>query len=403
MTLPLEDIKILDMSRLAPGPFCTMILGDLGADVIRIEEPGGGRRAIMERAALGAEEAARRELREAVFDAHGRNKRSLVLNLKSEDARKVFYELVKKSDVVLEGFRPGVVKRLGVDYDTLKEMNPRIVYCSLSGFGQDGPYRLTVGHDINYISIAGALGIIGGKDGKPVIPSNLLGDYAGGGMHAALGIMAALMARERTGKGQWVDIAMTDGVMSLLTHEATRYFYSGIVPRPSEARFNGGLPYYNVYETKDRKYISVGCNEPWFWENLCKALGREDLAPLQYGRGEEMEKVSEALRQAFLTRTRDEWIQHFKDTGTDIAAAPVLSFDEVFEDPQVRARGMLAELEHPVVGKVKQMGISVKLSETPGKIRSLGPTRGQHTDEILREIGYSADDIERLKKDGATE
>ncbi|MBI2910462.1 MAG: CoA transferase [Chloroflexi bacterium] len=402
MTFALEDIKVLDMTRLAPGPYCTMILGDLGADVIKIEEPGGGRRAVMERASLGPPPL-EKELREAAFDAHSRNKRSLVLNLKSEEARGILYKLVERSDVFLEGFRPGVAARLGADYGALSSINPRLVYCSLSGFGQDGPYRLLVGHDINYISIAGALGMIGPRSGKPSIPGNLLADYAGGGMHAALGIMAALLARVKTGKGQYVDISMTDGVLSLLTHEATRYFYTGVVPKPSETRFNGALPYYNVYETKDGKYVSIGCNEPWFWENLCKAIGHEELGSKQFAKDQETEEVFATLSQAFKTRTRDEWIKAFKDSGLDIAGAPVYSFDEVFEDPQVRHRQMLAEIDHPALGKVKQMGISIKLSETPGKIRSVGPVRGQHTEEILRELGESPEEIEQLRKAGAIE
>ena len=216
----LDGIKVVDLSRMAPGPFCTMALGDLGADVIRVEEPGGGRMA-RERAGDAGEAEVRRR---AAFNALNRNKRSIALNLKHPDAQGVLHRLVGDADVFVEGFRPGVVSRLGCDFETLSEINPRLVYCSLSGYGQDGPYSNLVGHDINYISVGGALGVIGTADGPPVIPYNIIADYAGGGLHAAMAILAALMARQHTGRGQYVDIAMSDGVAYMLASLLSEYF-----------------------------------------------------------------------------------------------------------------------------------------------------------------------------------
>ncbi len=391
MTLPLEGIRVLDLSRLAPGPFCTMILGDLGADVIKVEGPREGRLAPMALLAVD-------EQRMTAHNALERNKRSIVLNLKSEPARHIFYQLAQGVDVIVEGFRPGVVKRLGVDYETISELNPRIVYCSLTGYGQDGPYSNLVGHDINYISIGGALGIMGLPGAPPAIPANLVADFAAGGMNAAIGILAALIARESTGRGQYVDIGMGDGVVSLMAAMLSRYFASGQVPERGNDMLTGGVPCYSVYETKDKKYISIGCLEPWFWENLCRALGREDFIPHQWAEGEKRGEIFENFRQLFATKTRDEWFEEL--SKTDICVGKVYSLAELAQDPQLSHRQMIAELDHPTLGKVKQVGISVKLSDTPGSIRGFAPHPGQHTDEVLLALGYTKERIEELRQEG---
>ena len=396
MVMPLEGIKIVDLSRLAPGPYGTMILGDLGASIIKVEEAGppSGRRVEQQGAAKPAPE---RTPRERVFNALDRNKRSIRLNLKDEAGLKIFYELVRDGDVVMEEFRPDVKKRLKIDYETLSAMNPRLIYCSLTGYGQDGPYRDLVGHDINYISIGGALGAIGWPGTPPAIPLNLLADFAGGGMHAAIGILAAIVAREKTGRGQHVDIAMTDGVVSLMTSALSTYFADGTVPRPGENRTNGKNPHYNVYQTRDGKWLSLGSNEPWFFANLCRAIGREDLIPYQHDESRHPE-IKEALRTAIAGRDRDEWFEILSQT--DICVGKVYSLDEVPNDPHLRARQMIIELDHPEFGKVPQAGIPMKLSDTPGRARTAAPVAGQHTDEILGELGYSADEIERLRAGG---
>ena len=395
-SLALEGIKVLDLSRLAPGPYCTMLLGDLGADVLLIEEAGGGssRRAGSMPGRAGGSEAAERA---AAYNALGRNKRSIGLNLKNEQARQVFYDLCGDADVVLEGFRPGVVERLGVDYETISAINPRIVYCSLSGYGQTGPYSQVVGHDINYISIAGALGAIGWPNTPPAIPLNLLADFAGGGLHAAFAIVVALLARNRIGRGQYVDIAMSDGVISLLASAASGFFGSGLVPRRGQHTLNGAVPYFNVYETADGKWFSIGAIEPWFYANLCKVLGCEQYTDYQHDQTKYAE-IKAYFSDQFKTRTRDEWFRVL--TEVDICAAPVYSLDEVFEDPHNRFRQMQVEVEHPKFGKVKQVGIGTKFSDTPGKVRSTAPMHGQHTDEVLRGLGMDEDRITRLRAEG---
>jgi crotonobetainyl-CoA:carnitine CoA-transferase CaiB-like acyl-CoA transferase len=383
--LPLDDIKVLDLSRLAPGPFCTMLLGDLGADVLLIEAPSDTK-------AGGPGSAV-----PAVHNALARNKRSIVLNLRDEAAREVFYKLVESADVVVEGFRPGVVKRLGVDYETLAAKNERIVYCSVSGYGQDGPYAGLVGHDINYISIGGALGMIGNTpEGPPAIPMNIIADFAGGGLHAAYGILAALHARERTGSGQYVDIAMSDGTMYLLAMAISGYFATGRAPEAGNTILNGGASFYNVYQCKDG-WFSIGSIEPHFWANLCKVMEREDLVPHQYN----MEKRDEAaahFRDRFKTKTRDEWFEIMKQS--DICAAPIYSLDEALQDPHNLHRKMVIEVDGPDGGPVKQVGIGTKLSETPGSVRSVAPTPGQHTDDVLSTLGYDAGAIASLREKG---
>ena len=397
MSMALEGIKVIDLTRLAPGPYCTMILADLGADVIKVEEPGPptGRRAEQ---AGQAPEMPRVLERDSPYNALNRNKLSIGLNLKSEEARKIFYKLAETADVVVEEFRPGVSKRLGIDYDTLSKINPRLVYCAVTGYGQDGPYQNLVGHDINYISTAGALGVIGERGGKPSIPLNLLADFAGGGMHAAVGVLAALMAREHTGKGQFVDIAMTDGVFSLLSSAFSSFFLTGEVPERGATYLGGAAPQYNTYQCQDGKYLSLGCLEPWFFANLCRATGCEDLIPYAWDKSKHQE-IFDHLTKVFKTKPRHEWVDILKQT--DICVAPVYQFDEVASDPHLAHRKMIVEVEHPDLGKIKQPGISVKLSDTPGQIRRLAPRKGQHTDEVLRGLGYSVKEIERLRKDGA--
>ena len=388
MTMPLEGIKVLDLSRLAPGPYCTMILGDLGADILKVEGPREGRLATV----MAIEERA------IAYNALERNKRSIVLNLKLEPARKIFYQLAEKADVIVEGFRPGVVKRLGVDYDTIKEINPRLIYCSLTGYGQDGPYSNLVGHDVNYISIGGALGIMGIPGGAPTIPSNIVADFAGGGTNAAVGILAALIARDKTGKGQYVDIGMADGVVSLMSMPLSRYFETDEVPARGNELLTGGEPFYSVYEAKDGKYVSIGCLEPWFYENLCRALGREDFISHQAAVGEKKDEIFSAFREIFRTKTRDEWFDYLSQW--DICVGKVYTLDELSNDPQLIHRKMILELDHPELGKVKQPGISLKLSQTPGSIRSFGPAMGQHTEEVMLDLGYSKERIEELRKEG---
>ena len=399
--LALEDIKILDLTHLAPGALCTMILGDLGADVIRIEAPpevsGRG-------AGLGLSPRGEEGRRQAAFDALNRNKRSVGLNLRDETGRQIFHQLAQTADVIVEGFRPGVVKRLGVDYEAIKAINPRVVYCSLSGYGQDGPYSNFSGHDVNYISIAGALDLIGTAGGTPIIPLNLLADFAGASLHGVMGIMAALIARSKTGAGQYVDIAYADGVITLLTWFMSNHFSSGAMFKKGTTWFHGAYPYYGAYEAKDGKYVTIGCVEPWFWENLCRALGKEEYIPyhvspehfLHKPEGDRWDEISSHLKQAFLTKTRDEWFDFL--TKKDVPVGKVYSLDEVFSDPQLLHRQMLLEIEHPTLGKVKQPGIAIKLSETPGKVRRFSPIFGEHTEEVLLELGYTEAQVGELRQ-----
>ena len=386
--LALEGIKVLDFCRNAPGMFCTMILADLGADVLMVERPMDEARSAYEAIVAGIN-SPEDERRHASFNALQRNKRSVALNLKDPEAQKIFHQLAETADVMVEGFRPGVMDRLGAGYTKVKELNPRAVYCSVSGYGQDGPYAQMAGHDINYISFAGALGLISSSDdGKPAVPLNLMADYAGGGLCGAVGVLAALMAREKTGQGQYLDIAMTEGVLYMLCGLVSDMLARGVPVAAQSNRLNGGAPYYNVYRTKDGKYFSIAAIEPWFWENLCRALDLEELLPHQEATGAKKQEVIRALEEAFLTKTRDEWFETLREQN--ISVGKVYSLDEALDDPHTAARGMVVEVEAPGVpeGKVRQVGIPIRLSETPGQVRHVGSVTGQHTADVLKELGF---------------
>jgi crotonobetainyl-CoA:carnitine CoA-transferase CaiB-like acyl-CoA transferase len=399
LTQALEGLKILDLTRYAPGPYCTMILGDLGADIIRVEEAGvpAGRRSDQTKGMAVIPPATEFASPESPYNPVNRNKRSIQLNLKSAAGQRIFHQLAEKTDVVVEGFRPGVTSRLGIDYPTLKKINQRLIYCAITGYGQDGPYRDLPGHDINYIAHGGAVGAISLSDGNPLVPGNIIGDMAAGGMQAAIGILAALAARERTGKGQLVDISITDGVVSMLCLYLSRYFQLGTLPEQEERVSCGAVPYFNHYRTADGKYISIACAEPWFFANLCRALECEEFIPHQTDI-DKADRIKAYFEEKFLSRTRDEWFDIL--SKNDIAVSKLYALDELEEDPQLKHRRMIVEVDNPGGDSIKQAGISIKLSETPGRIKSAGTAPGENTVEILQELGYSREEIARLRKEG---
>ncbi len=385
--MPLTGIRVVDLSRHAPGPYCTMLMADLGADVIVVEAPLGVARQVDEE--MGVSE------RSKAFLPMGRNKRSVALDLKDAAMREAFFRLVDGADVVVEGFRPGVVGRLGIDYDAVKRRNPGLVYCSISGYGQTGPNVDLPGHDLNYISQAGVLGAIGWPGQPPSIPLNILADFAGGGLFAAFSILAALISRRRTGLGQYIDMAMSDGVLSLACLAASDYLASGVPPRPGEYYLNGAYPCYSVYAASDDKWLSVACMEPWFWRNLCQLLDCEAYAEEQFD-AQKFPEIFVFLRAKFREQARDEWLAQFK--GREVCVTPVYDLEEALEDAHNRARGMIVEVEHPEQGEIAQIGVAPKFSLTPGRVRTAAPTPGQHTEEVLREVGLRDDEIARFRR-----
>jgi crotonobetainyl-CoA:carnitine CoA-transferase CaiB-like acyl-CoA transferase len=383
----LAGIRILDLARLGPGPHCAQILGDFGADVIKVEEPGPGEG-----------RRAGRMLRIPGDAPIRRNSRSIGLNLRTDEGRAVFHKLAASADAIMEGFRPGVAKRLGIDYETVRQHKPDIVYASLSGFGQDGPYSGYVGHDVNYQALAGMLGLTGRPGGRPAIPGNAVADNAGG-ISAALAIAIALLCRERTGAGQYVDVSMVDTLLTMMFLTIDQYVSTGEVPGRGDTMLTGRYPWYDVYETKDGKYISVGAVEPWFYENLCRLLGREDFAGDQYAEGERRQEIFDAFASIFRTKTRDEWSELLMPGET--CAAPVYDVDEVVRDPHLQERGSILRGETAGDGMRDQVGMLVKFSTTPGSIRSRGPELGENTADLLGELGYDEPAILALESAGA--
>ena len=392
----LAGIRVLDFSRLAPGPMATMVLADLGAEVVKVEEPGGGRRARDERASSDQtpEEQVREELRWRTYSPLERNKRSIVLDLRSPRGREVALKLAEISDVIVEGFRPGVMDRLGLGYESIRSVNPLAVYCSISGYGQTGPRSRQAGHDLNYLAYSGALSLIGTPDGKPVVPINLLGDYAAGSMQAVVGILAALIARPATGAGQFVDISMTDGVVHMLSVEIARFLSTGQIPRAGATYLTGGAAYYNAYETEDGEAITIACNEPHFFRELCRLMDLPELIDRQFGDPERQRQNKEILQLRFRERPLAEWLDLF--AGMDIPCAPVLTVDQVLSDPHLGEHRAFIRLPHQDFGEVIQVASSINLSDTPASVRTLAPRPGQDSRRVLAELGYGISEIDEL-------
>ncbi len=374
MSSALEGITVIDVSRMLPGPYCSMILADHGAKVIAIED--------------------RRFASDDLFISPvNRNKDHMTLNLKTKEGKEIFFRLARKADVILEGFRPGVTKRLGIDYASIKAINPGVIYCSISGYGQKGPCKDMVGHDVNYLSASGVLDLIGEKDGYPCIPGIQIADLVGGGMNAALGILLSLVVRQRTGKGQYIDISMTDGTVSLLTIPFYLFQKYAKAPQKSDTFLSHRYACYNVYETADGRFISIGAVENRFWCNLCDLLGVPIYGPLQY---DEMhrEEILEFFREAFKKKTSDEWVKELGDK--DVCFAKVQHLTEVLADQLFLAREMVQEVKNEMGESVTALGIPIKLSATPGSIRTAPVSFGQSTQKILEKLGYSESEIKEL-------
>ena len=375
----LKGIRVLDLSRMLPGPYCSMILADHGAEVIAIE-------------------ARKFQEDDLFFNDLNRNKKHITLNLKNPQGLEIFLKLADKADVILEGFRPGVVKRLGVDYQTIKKRNPKIIYCSISGYGQTGPLRDRPGHDVNYLSIAGVLDLIGEKGRPNVIPGVQIADIAGGAMNAAVGILLALYARDRTGEGQYIDISMTDGILGLLSLPNHFYNVSGKYPKAADGLLSHRYACYNTYETSDGRYVALGAVENRFWQGLCEYLNRPDLIPLQYDE-EKREEIISYLRQVFLTKTLSMWERELAEL--DICYSGIQKMEEVLDDPLFKQREMVVDYIDENGDKKSSIGIPVKLDGTPGSIRTPPSRFGEDTRAVLLETGYSEEEINCFFDDGA--
>ena len=395
MTLPLEGLTVLDLSRLLPGGFCSLLLADFGADVIKVEDTGMGDYI---RWSPPYYEGAADTAKSALFLSLNRGKRSVRLNLKSEGGREALLRLVRDADVLLESFRPGVLDRLGVGYERLSKENSRLVYCAITGYGQDGPNRARSGHDMNYLGLNGLLGLTGEAGGPPVQAAGQIADLGGGALMAAVGILVALRERERSGEGQMVDSSMFDGSLSWLAMLAAEAFATGRAPRRGDLGLAGRYNCYRPYECADG-HVTLGALEPKFWQAWCEGVGRPDLVGHAFDPPDS--ESHRAVAAIFRARTREQWRAFASEH--DCCLEPVLGLDEALESELVAAREMVVELTQPGADRpVKLLGIPVKLSRTPGDAtRAPGPELGEHTDEVLAAAGYSPDELATLHAAGA--
>ncbi len=390
----LKGLKILDFSSLLPGAFTTMMFADYGADVIHVES---SRRVEMMRIMPPYDED-----KESFIHQHlNRSKKSLTLNLKTVEAINIVKSLIQEYDIVIEGFRPGVMKRLGIDYASLKEVNPRLIYCSITGYGQSGPYQYRPGHDNNYLSIAGVLDHSRLKGKKPVAMGIQIADIAGGSLHAAVGVLAAALHREQTGEGRLIDVSMTDAAFTFNALYGTSFLTSGQLPMPEEEILNGGT-FYDYYQTKDGRYFSVGSLEPQFRKLLCEALDIPELIQSTFNDSSYTQKrFKEAIKDAFLTRTFDEWLEIIEDFNGCVE--PVLSFEEAINHPQIQARNMVVDVPLADGRLQKQIGAAIKFDQMEPTYSFAGAKLGEHTQEILTSIGYTEEQIKRLNESGVLE
>lgn len=382
---PLAGLRVLDLTRLLPGPVATLHLADLGADVVKIEDTGEGDYA----RSMGA----RPGETSAFFKLVNRNKRALRLDLKQPEGVAVFRRLTLSADVVIEGFRPGVMDKLGIGYETLSALNPRLVFCSISGYGQDGPYAQRAGHDINYIGYAGVLDQIGAAGGPPAVPNFQIGDLLGGALVPLVGLLAAVLDARATGRGRCVDVAMTDAVFAHAVFPLAGLL-ARLVPPPRGADLlSGGVPCYGVYATADGRHMAVGALEKKFWELLCDTLGRPDLKPFHLAFGAEGERAKQELAAVFAGQPQSHWIARFAEV--DCCVTPVLTIAEALDNEQLQVRGMVVEADG-----IPQFAPPYKLSGYEFAIERSAPAPGQHSEDILREAGFDADAIDKLREQG---
>ncbi len=388
----LEGIRVLDLTRALAGPFCTLMLGDNGADVIKVEMPGSGDDTRKWGPPFIGEES-------AYFLSINRSKRSLTLNLREPQAKEIFLKLAESSDVVVENFTPGVMERFGLGYDEVKQTNPKIVYCSISGFGQDGPYRNRPAYDQIMQGVSGLMSITGEPDGEPQKIGIAVTDI-GAGMWSAFAIMAALHHREQHGEGQYIDVSMMDAQVAWLTYQAAYFFANGEPPKRMGAAHPTLVP-YQAFMCQDGKYINVAVGSERIWGRFCQGVHREDLQnDPEYAENSDRvrnrAKLVPMLQEYFLTRPVADWVEELQEAN--VPCGPINDLADVFADPQVLARNMYLEIPHPTLGAIKQTGLPIKFSLTPGGLDRHPPLLGEHNQEILADLGYSVAQVEKMKE-----
>ena len=392
--LALEGVKVLDLTQIMAGPYCTMMLADMGADVVKVEKPNGG-------------DDTRRmgppfiEGESAAFLGINRNKRSIVIDLRSDAGRELAQRMARGSDILVQNFRPGAIERMGLGYEQVREINPAIVYCTISGFGATGPYARRGGFDLVTQGMSGLMSVTGHSGGPPAKVGVPICDL-NAGMFGAIGILTAYINRLRTGQGQHVDTSLLEGGIAYTFWESAMYFATGDIPEPKGSAHRLTAP-YQAFETSDG-YVNIGAANQANWERLCVAIGRDELAAdprfvEPRDRMNNLDDLVSTLEGTFAQQTSDHWLEILD--AASVPAGPINDLAQVYDDPQVQAREMMVETDHPVAGRVKNIGIPIKLSETPGRFQRPAPTLGQHTDEVLSDLGCSDDEIDKLRTGGA--